>query len=509
MSSGSPSIERSRVGRDRAFRLDPAWPPGFVACAVALAFYSATLLPGVAFWDTGEMQTVPYVLGIAHPTGFPLFVLGGWLFSHALPFGEPAWRLSLFSACASAAATGVLAAFVFDLAGSAFVAVAAGLAFALGDVAWTRGVRAEVHDLALLAFAVAVFAAARAARDRSSRALAVAALAVGLGTATHPIVALAIPGIFAIAWPAIAVVPARALVAAAALAVLPLALYAYVPLRSGYVESHALDPERRLGVVGGAIWDSDAPASPAAFARYVSGAAFHPAGDAERALAPSGVAQAVTLAASTAYREYSALALALALCGLTFLGLRQPFLAGGLVAVGVADIAFASNFGAESDVARYALEGLWGIAGCAGVGAFWIASAIVGERPRAIVAVACALSLGGLWPNAPLAYRDLGRERRFADARALAGDVTRRTAPGSLVIASWSFATPLAYDAYVTRAFDRSLLCGWPRDYAGRFGAWRARFGHVYFVLSSHDDASSFATRLYANDRYQIAELRT
>ncbi len=54
----------------------------------------------VDYWDTGEMQTVPWILGIAHPTGFPAFVLGGFLFSHLVPIGSVAFRMSLFSGIA-------------------------------------------------------------------------------------------------------------------------------------------------------------------------------------------------------------------------------------------------------------------------------------------------------------------------------------------------------------------------------------------------------------------------
>ena len=33
------------------------------------------MLPGVAYWDTGELQAVAPLLGTAHPTGFPTYVL--------------------------------------------------------------------------------------------------------------------------------------------------------------------------------------------------------------------------------------------------------------------------------------------------------------------------------------------------------------------------------------------------------------------------------------------------
>ncbi|MBD5657315.1 MAG: DUF2723 domain-containing protein, partial [Candidatus Eremiobacteraeota bacterium] len=142
-----------------------------------LALYARTLAPGVDFWDTGEMQTVPYVLGIAHPTGFPLYVALGWCFSHGFAFGNVAWRLSLFSALASAAAAWLLFVFVRDLTRNALVALAAALAFAAGDVVWSHAIHAEVHDLALALTALALVAAARAGTTGSPRDLVAAALA--------------------------------------------------------------------------------------------------------------------------------------------------------------------------------------------------------------------------------------------------------------------------------------------------------------------------------------------
>ena len=58
---------------------------------VALGLYLATLMPGMAFDDWGEMQSVPHVLGVAHPTGYPTYLLTAWLFE-LLPIGSVAWR---------------------------------------------------------------------------------------------------------------------------------------------------------------------------------------------------------------------------------------------------------------------------------------------------------------------------------------------------------------------------------------------------------------------------------
>jgi hypothetical protein len=483
------------------------WVTGCAGFGISIAFYGATLLPGVGYWDTGEMQTVPYVLGIAHPTGFPLFVLAGWAFAHVVPFGEPAWRLSLFSALASAGAAGCLAVFVADLVAEPLVGIACAVVFALGDIVWTRGVRAEVHDLALCCVAVALVAAARAARDTSPRALFVAAVAAGLGVATHPIAALAVPGVILVAWPALRALPPRALLAAAALAGAPLLLYAYVPARSAYVESRGLDPERVLGITGGAFWDDDAPSSARSFLRYVAGTSFRPDASAAAAVAPLGVERAAVLSRELAYREYGYLVLALALTGFAYLCARRTLLALGLLSLAIFDVAFAANFGAESDVARYGLEGFWAVAACAGVGAWWLGRAMVGERPLAGALLATALLIAGLWPTASVAASDVVRERAHADARPLVADVKASTVPGSLLIASWTFAAPLAYDAYVPRTLGRTIVCGWPLAYAAHFAAWRARFGHVYAIVPPAYDLATHGHRVFASERYQITEV--
>src|SRR4030043_225466 len=58
-----------------------------LAGLVAFAVYLITLAPSVVQIDSGELAAVQSTLGIAHPTGYPLFTLLGFLFSKIpLPF---------------------------------------------------------------------------------------------------------------------------------------------------------------------------------------------------------------------------------------------------------------------------------------------------------------------------------------------------------------------------------------------------------------------------------------
>ncbi len=71
---------------------------GFVVSVFVFVVYVNTLAPSVNFIDSGELATVAATLGIAHPTGYPLFTLVGWLFSH-LPIGASVvYKLNLMSA---------------------------------------------------------------------------------------------------------------------------------------------------------------------------------------------------------------------------------------------------------------------------------------------------------------------------------------------------------------------------------------------------------------------------
>ena len=64
--------------------------------------------------DCGELIAASYRLGIAHPSGYPVWCLIGRIFA-LLPIGEIAWRYNFFSAVCGAGATGTIALCVHRL----------------------------------------------------------------------------------------------------------------------------------------------------------------------------------------------------------------------------------------------------------------------------------------------------------------------------------------------------------------------------------------------------------
>jgi len=175
--------------------------PALVGMA-AFALARSTLLPGLGLWDTGEFQVVGPVLGTAHPTGYPSYVLLGWLASLLLaPAGEPALRMNLLSAITLGVSAGLTVVLVRRLTGRASVAIAAGLLLALTPIPWRVGSFADPHMLHLaLVAGLLVLLVGWEARTRSGRAgadrwLVGAAALYGVALGNQGLTVLLAPGI--------------------------------------------------------------------------------------------------------------------------------------------------------------------------------------------------------------------------------------------------------------------------------------------------------------------------
>jgi hypothetical protein len=120
---------------------------------IVLLFYTYSLCPDVYLIDSGELATVSYTLGIAHPTGYPLYTLISYFFAH-LP-GEPIRNLNLLSALFSAAAAAVLYLAVRKVTENTTSAFLAAALYAFSPTIWRTSITNEVYPLTSL-FAVLV-----------------------------------------------------------------------------------------------------------------------------------------------------------------------------------------------------------------------------------------------------------------------------------------------------------------------------------------------------------------
>ena len=176
------------------------------AAALTLVFVVPTLAPGVLNWDTAEFQTVGPVLGTAHPTGYPSYVILGWLASIVLqPIGDPAFRMNLLQAILAAAAVGGATALVQVLTGRRTIALATGLVLACTQLFWRLSTHADPHmfHIALTALLFLVLLAWDSRRHSASpgtvahadRWLVAAAGIYGAAVANHSLALLLPPAI--------------------------------------------------------------------------------------------------------------------------------------------------------------------------------------------------------------------------------------------------------------------------------------------------------------------------
>lgn len=461
--------------------------PLLLSWLAPFAIYAASARHDVWFWDTGEMDTVPWIAGIAHPTGFPAYVILGWLFSHLVPIGSVAFRMSLESAIAMSVAAYFVAKSVDDEGAIPWIAMSCAWLFAFGSLVWTHATRAEVHAVAMAAIAATIFFSLRWFREGARRDLFAAAFAMGTGFAVHPVVVLLVPGVLLLVAARGRNSSARDLAAACGIGLLSAAIwFFYLPLRSGYVSAHALDPTTALGLTGNAFWDYDHPASWSGFVALTQGSAFTPI-DGLKAIFSSQTYRLLPDYLGQLYSEMTSLGVSMIVGGIAAAWSISRTRTIALLLFGATCIPFGLGFVPESDPHRYYLTSFLVGAILCGDAALWLAKRLPygSAIPAAIVLAASMVLLAkGRW-----IFAFAGDER----ARAIVDDVRRATPPNAIVVSNWLDAPPLAYAAYVERSLgERIVEAAWLGDVAAKVPLWM-KTRPVYAV---GDDQSAPGFRL-------------
>lgn len=234
----------------------------------ALFLYWRTSYPSVAYIDSGELAIVNWTLGIAHPTGYPLYTLIGRLFS-LLPFELIKTQILLGMLCTIAA---VVIIFLIsrrlrfdntdceDNGVWAWRAVPMltlpllGLLLAATPLVWSQGVTNEVYSLHLVFLALLLYVILQPYSDRN---LTLGGYLLGLSFGNHMSTILIVPTVIAyliVNRRAVFRTP-KMIVTATAAGLFAASVYFYLPIRS------ALDPTFNWGQPS--TWEN--------FVRHVTG----------------------------------------------------------------------------------------------------------------------------------------------------------------------------------------------------------------------------------------------
>ena len=107
------------------------------------ALYFVTLISSVLTADNGEFQLVAWKLGIAHPPGYPLYTMVGWLFSRF--FASPAFALNLLSAILAAITLVIISRTVRTLTGSIVAGLLAASLLGVSTTFWAQATTANIR----------------------------------------------------------------------------------------------------------------------------------------------------------------------------------------------------------------------------------------------------------------------------------------------------------------------------------------------------------------------------
>ncbi len=438
------------------------------AFLVPLALYVLSGYRDVTYWDVGEMDTVPWIFGIAHPPGFPLYIIIAWLFTHLIPIGSVAFRMTLLSAIATSIACWCIARMVRDATNDRAAALSSAITFGFGLIVWTRATRAEVHAVETAFFAAMLLFALRWYRGLRKRDLLTAAVFYGFALAVHPVALIALPGLLVLFIARIDESDPRTLLASVATAFFCAALwFLYLPLRSAFISTHGLDPVAALGMPGSAFWDYHHPASLEGFLALIGARDIDVHGAVTGAFNGDAMPSALASAFVTLAKEFGFAGIAFVAAGALVLFRRDRVQLAALLVIAVAGALFAGSFHDESDRARYFLEAFVVAAYLFGIG--FAALCARGRRTKfASIVAAAAIATLLLWQG-----RVLFGQPHDDRARKEVSEVLARTPADAIVVSTWVLAPPLAYTSYVERsAGRRTIVPAWYGDTSDLLSGW-------------------------------------
>lgn len=119
--------------------------------------YAYTAAPSIYDGDSGELTAAVHSLGLAHPTGFPLYIITGKIFSLLVPIRDVAYKLNIFSSILTAAAAVFLFLVLRNFLISRTAALSSSLIFGFGNTVWSNSGAARVYALSLFMATVLFF----------------------------------------------------------------------------------------------------------------------------------------------------------------------------------------------------------------------------------------------------------------------------------------------------------------------------------------------------------------
>lgn len=191
----------------------------WVSFLLAGIVYFFTLAPSFLHTDSGELAAVQYSAGIAHPTGYPLFTLLGWLFTRIPLTSSPIFQLNILCLLFTASSAYFVAKAIVELfarfrpkgeqelppnwiLGNFFAVLLGTLFLAFSRTWWAQSASVEVYALHQLLISMVFHRMVIAwyAPAHQAKPWYFLAIVTGLAFTNHLTSILIIPGLIWIFW---------------------------------------------------------------------------------------------------------------------------------------------------------------------------------------------------------------------------------------------------------------------------------------------------------------------
>ena len=215
--------------------------PAIVIFVFFVFLYIYTAAPGVYDGDSGEIAVAVNTLGLAHPTGFPLYMMASKLFILVMPVGDVAYRLNIFSGILTAASLVFFYYILQNLDNSSFSSLAASFVLGLGrNTVWSNATTARIYSLSFFLASILLFLFSRWYKERKIKYLYTYSFIWGLSLGTHAIMLIMLIPIVFMLWEERKNIFKKlsVILKVATLAILPMAQYLYIPFayaRHGFI----------------------------------------------------------------------------------------------------------------------------------------------------------------------------------------------------------------------------------------------------------------------------------
>lgn len=160
---------------------------------IILALFIPATAPTITYDDAGEYAISAYFFGIAHPPGYPLYIMISHVFSRLFPFGDIAFRLNILSLIFFALSCATVTIYVFKLTRKKIFILTIPLLWTGYPTLVNQSLVSEIQTLNLFIISIISISTYHAFMKGSAKPLYLASFMAGISCGNHHTSLLLIP----------------------------------------------------------------------------------------------------------------------------------------------------------------------------------------------------------------------------------------------------------------------------------------------------------------------------